>query len=90
MLHHSLASFLGLKSVEIVLGNFCLELVVVLLIPVVVTSFLGGYGYRTGAISTFFLHKVFREAFHGGKKILKDVYGYKCCLIFDLFWQVVI
>lgn len=55
------------------LSNFSLELVV-LLIPVVVTL-AGGYGYRTGAVSTVFLYQVFCEAFHGGKNALKYVYG---------------
>lgn len=54
-----------------------------------VISFLGGDGYRAGAISAFFLYQVFCEAFHGGKKILKCVYVYRSYLIFDLFWQVV-
>jgi len=89
MLKSGLARLLGLQSGDIVLGNFCLELVVILLIRVMVVSFLGGYGYRTGAISAFFLYQIFCEAFHGGKKILDDVYGYKSCLIFGLFWQAV-
>lgn len=50
-----------------------------------VGSFLGGYGYRAGAISAVFLYQVFCEAFHGGKNTLKYARGYKCYLILIRF-----